>query len=413
MTMRLYQRPKPVFQYLILVFFLGLSPILLKAQNTLKGRVLEYGTKAPIPYASIFLTNTTLGVTADEEGKFSLKIPDGSFDVIVRMLGYESVNFSINTNELPASGYQVQLNTMDQELEEIELEVERDPIWYRNLEYFKWYFIGSSKNGREVVIENEKKLLLDRDTNPNILQVSAKEPIILDNPNLGYKVEFLLVDFQYNFKEETILYKGYPLFIPYKDLGKSKQKKIAKNRAEAYNGSLQHFIHSLYLGISQDEGFVVRRLKKIPNPEKPTKTEMDEARLIFKASSSLEVKDSIQTHFLSKAHLSDEIEILDQNELDPEILLDRHENGRVFIQFEDQIHITYLNETLPREYVGASAGRDKKSPQISRLRITDPKVEIFFSGSFDDPLGIMVEEYMAWERVGDLMPWDYVPIRGK
>jgi hypothetical protein len=36
-------------------------------------------------------------------------------------------------------------------------------------------------------------------------------------------------------------------------------------------------------------------------------------------------------------------------------------------------------------------------------------VEIFENGSLSDPFGIIVEGYMGWERVGDLLPIDYVP----
>ncbi|MBN3582400.1 carboxypeptidase-like regulatory domain-containing protein [Algoriphagus aestuarii] len=407
-------RPKSLVFSMILALFIFYPLFSSFAQQTLKGRVLEYGTEVPVPFASIYLTNTTLGVTADENGSFNLSIPDGSYNVLIRMLGYESVTFSINTNQLPVKGFQVQLDPSDQELEEIDVEEERDPVWYKNLETFKTYFFGTTKNGRAIILKNEKSLLLDRDSNPDILQVSAKEALKFDNPNLGYSLEFLLVQFQYNFKAGTILYKGYPLFIPYENVKSSKAKKIEKNRDSAYKGSLQHFIHSLYVGYSQDEGYIIRRMLKIPNPEKPSKTQMEEAKQIFKSSKSIELKDSLQIHVLSKSTMPDSIIILDQNELDPEVLLERNtENGRVFLKSKDQLHITYTKEPMAREYLGSSTLPPKTSNQISKIKVADEGVELFFSGSFEDPLGILVEDYMAWERVGDLMPYDYVPIREK
>lgn len=403
-------KPKSVHSLLILAFLLVVFSNSSEAQNTLKGRVIEYSTETPIPYASIFLTNTTLGITADEQGEFTLSIPDGSYNVLVRMLGYEPLTFSINTNRLPKKGFQVQLNSEDQELEEIDVEEERDPIWYRNLELFKKYFLGTSKNGQSVQIENEKDLLLDRESHPDILQVSAKNPIQLDNPNLGYHVEFLLVDFEYDFKKETILYKGYPLFIPYEDVKRAKAKKFQKNRGLAYRGSLQHLIHCLYLGVSEEEGYVLQKMKSIPNPDKPSPAIMEEARSLVKSSTSTALKDSIQVHVLSKSTLPDSILVLQQQALDPESLLDREkEEGRVFLNFSDHIHITYTKEPMAREYPGAPIGSYRKSNQISKIKLNDPRVELFASGSFDDPLGIMVEGYMAWERVGDLMPIDFVP----
>lgn len=407
------KRPKSAYLGLFLVFFLFCIAGHSFAQNTLKGRVTEAESETPIPYASVFLTNTTLGITADENGLFSLSIPDGQYDVIVRMLGFESVTFSINTNSLPTKGYQVKLLSSDQELEEIEVEKERDPIWYKNFEKFKELFFGTSKNGRSVSIENEVDLILDNETVPNVLQAKARSDLKLDNPSLGYKLEFSLEEFRYDFDEKTIYYKGYPFFIPYKNLNPAQKKKVEKNRDAAYHGSLQHFIHSLYQGISIEEGFIIKRINRIPNPEKPTKKQFEEAGKIFTSSKSQAIRDSIQIHVLSKSTLDDEIEKIEEVELNPETLLVRSNDGRVFLKFKDQFQVTYSEEPMAREYPGTTAGNTNRGAQISRVYINVPQLEIFFSGTADDPFGLLVEEYMAWERVGDLMPWDYVPIKTK
>jgi hypothetical protein len=409
--MNYIQRPKPVNLLLFLVFFLVSFSVKTSAQNTFKGRVIENESEVPIPFASVFLTNTTLGITADENGLFSLSIPDGQYDVIVRMLGYESVTFSINTNSLPLKGYKVQLIYSEQELEQIEVEIERDPVWYKNFEKFKELFFGTSRNGRSVSLENEEDLILDNETVRDVLQAKAKNILKLDNPNLGYKLEFSLEEFRYNLAKKTIYYKGYPFFIPYKDLNSGKKKRIEKNRDQAYYGSLQHFLHSLYQGISKEEGFIVKRIRKIPNPEKPTKAQFEEARQIFSSSKNLATRDSIQIHVLSKSNLEDEVERVEEFELDPETLLKRNSDGRVFIEYEDQIQITYTKEAMAREYPGKSTGNSNRGVQISRLYITVSHLEIFFSGTADDPFGLLVEDYMAWERIGDLMPSDYVQVK--
>lgn len=406
--------PKSVIFSLILAFFISYQSNPSFAQHQLKGRVIEYETKSPVPYASIFLTNTTLGVTADENGAFSFSIPAGSYNVLVRMLGYESFTFPINTNNLPEKGFQIQIITEDQELEEIDVEEKRDPIWQENLEIFKETFFGTTKNGRAIDLKNERTLILDSDSYPNILHVSAKQAIQLDNPNLGYSIEFLLVDFEYNFKLKTILYKGYPLFTPYENVKSGKAKKLEKNRELAYNGSLQHFIQCLYLGISKEEGYVIKRIKRIPNPNKPSKLQIEEAKTIFKLSNSQELKDSLQINVLSKSTLPDSVTLLDLNELDPETLLERNEeDNRVFLKRLSEFEVTYTKEKMAPEYLGSLSRQSSNSNQVSKIRVIDQEVELFLSGSFEDPLGIMVEDYMAWERVGDLMPFDYVSRKAK
>ncbi|MEN2283906.1 carboxypeptidase-like regulatory domain-containing protein [Algoriphagus sp. SE2] len=408
--MNFIKRPKSVILNLFLVFFLFVLKPNVFAENILKGRVTEEETEIPVPFASVFLINTTLGITADKNGQFSLSIPDGQYDVIVRMLGYEPVTFTVNTNSLPAKGYKIQLLTSDQELEQVEVERERDPVWYKNFEKFKELFFGTSKNGRAVSIENEEDLILDSETVPNLLQAQARNILKLDNPNLGYELEFSLEEFRYDIENKTIYYKGYPFFIPYKDLSLSKEKKIEKNRDAAYQGSLQHFIHSLYQGNSIDEGFIIKRIIKIPNPEKPTKKQFEEARSIFRTIKSQIIRDSIQINVLSKADLEDEIEKVEEAELDPETLLIRNEDGRVLLKYKDQFQVTYTREPMAREYPRTIGTQNKKN-QISKVTISVPDLEIFFSGTADDPFGLLVEGYMAWERVGDLMPWDYVPIK--
>jgi hypothetical protein len=77
---------------LLLFFFCPVS-----AQNytqTVKGRVIDQDTKAPIFGAKVFILNTspTLGTTSDTEGYFSLeKVPIGRYDFKISYIGYEDV----------------------------------------------------------------------------------------------------------------------------------------------------------------------------------------------------------------------------------------------------------------------------------------------------------------------------------
>jgi hypothetical protein len=132
-------------KWIYVLLFTHIISFAASSQQILKGRILEPVSESPIPYATVYLANTTLGTTADENGAFSMEIPSGSFEVIVRMLGYESATFSIQSNRLPKPGYVIFLKPSDTELNEIEVEDERDPSWYKNLQTFKLYFLGNSK----------------------------------------------------------------------------------------------------------------------------------------------------------------------------------------------------------------------------------------------------------------------------
>lgn len=367
-------KPNSILLKIVLgLFFLGLHPAL-QAQHIFKGSIADSENQEPIPYATVFLTNTTLGVSADEGGSFSISIPDGNYEVIVRMMGYGNLTYRIQTDNLPPQGFKFLLNRVEEELETVQVESDRDPAWYRNLALFKDYFLGMSKNGKNCTIENDNVLRIDDQSEPGLLQVKASDVLKIHNPLLGYFIEYSLVDFKYRSRQGYVFYGGYSLFIPDSTLSNRRLKKAKKQREIAYSGSIQHLIRSMYEGNTTEEGFVIRKLYRMPNPNDPGK-------------------------------------FIDQVESDPisiDELLVKDEAGKVFLKFEDYLYITFTEENESAEYRGiATSG--PPGPQVSLMHLETDSVEIYANGSYADPYGILVEGYIAWERIGDLLPMDYGP----
>ena len=356
-----------VKQFLFLSLLLANSGAF--SQQLFKGTIVDAARDEPIPYATVFLTNTTFGVSADEEGRFALNAPKGNYDVIVRMLGYEPLTFSLNTAEIKPQGYRIMLQPIEDELDEIEVKEERDPAWYRNLEIFKAYFLGTSANSKNAEIRNETDLRLDDQSTQGVLTVKAVDVLEVENPNLGYRIQYLLTDFRYDRSKGYTFYGGNPLFFPDSTLGPAKLKKVEKAREEAYRGSLQHFIQALYLGKVREEGFEIRRLDRLP-------------------------KDG---GFLDQ--LTSEI-------VDEETLLSRDRDGTVMISYDFHLHILYKLEKESTEYAGVMNG-PKAGNQTTIMKLEVDSLELYENGGYSDPFGIMVEGYMAWERVADLLPLDY------
>ncbi len=62
---------------------------------TLKGKIIAEG--APLPFATVTITNTTLGVASDLNGEFELGfIPEGEFTIKAQAIGYKSVEKTYN-----------------------------------------------------------------------------------------------------------------------------------------------------------------------------------------------------------------------------------------------------------------------------------------------------------------------------
>ena len=367
-------KPNPILQKIVLGFFLFLVPSNSFAQNIFKGTIADYETGEGIPYATVFLANTTFGVSADGEGKFSLTIPDGNYEVIVRMLGYEGLTYNLRTAELQPQGYKLLLIAADEELDVLYVEESRDPAWYRNLGEFKRNFLGTSEIAQSCQLLNETVLRLDDHTEPGVLKVSATDLMKINNQKLGYRIDYWLKEFKYQAREGYVFYAGYPFFIEDSTLSKSNRRKVEKRRDIAYKGSLQHLIRSFYEGNAEGEGFVLRKIYRMPDPSKPGKF----------------------------------IDQLDTSPISQDVFIRKNLDGEVFLSFQDHLHITYIHERESIAYLGSSY-RGKPGNQVSIMHLEIDSLKIFPNGSYDDPFGLLMEGYMAWERVGDLLPIDYEP----
>ena len=66
--------------------------VLAAAQTTkVRGTVTDADTGEPIPFAGIYFKDTTIGLTADIDGRFTLETRDPSVKVLVcQLLGYDT-----------------------------------------------------------------------------------------------------------------------------------------------------------------------------------------------------------------------------------------------------------------------------------------------------------------------------------
>ena len=118
-----------IFLHLVFGFFFLLTSSLSFAQAIFKGTIVDIETEEPIPNASVFLANTTFGTSSDEEGKFSLYIPDGNYEVIIRILGYEGLTFNLPSSTVQPQGYRFKLVSVDEDLDEMEVSDVGIEIW--------------------------------------------------------------------------------------------------------------------------------------------------------------------------------------------------------------------------------------------------------------------------------------------
>ncbi|WP_194777305.1 carboxypeptidase-like regulatory domain-containing protein [Pararhodonellum marinum] len=388
--------------FLTFLFFLFTCCV---SGQVLKGVVLDDDTGEPVPYSTIFLNNTTFGVSADVEGNFSLKIPKGNYEVVVRNLGYELVVINIRTEELKPF-YEIRLISDTRQLSEIKVDGERDALWYRNLEIFKALFLGTSENGRKCKILNPEVLVLDSESKAGTLSAKAMDVLKISNPKLGYEIDYILICFKIDSISNEVYFQGYPSYKNFAKYESKLPRRIIKSREQAYRGSIHHFLKSIFYDKDEEEGYLIRQVKRVPNPERPSDELIIDAKRKFSQASNSVEKDSLYQNYISREHLPEIISVGDTTFSNGSVFTMKNQDDKLMLRFEDYLEVTYTEEKMQLAYYGLTSAFYPKA-QTSLLKMTVPYTIINHQGLTENPFDIFLQGYMGWEKMGDALPLDY------
>ncbi|KQM67216.1 hypothetical protein ASE74_07065 [Pedobacter sp. Leaf216] len=81
-----------------LLFFCGLTNFVLAQQFTITGTVKD-SSGQPVPFASVYLKNTTTGTSANVDGKYSMKLKSGEYTLSFRAVGFKQQDHIINLKD--------------------------------------------------------------------------------------------------------------------------------------------------------------------------------------------------------------------------------------------------------------------------------------------------------------------------
>lgn len=210
-------------------------------------------TGKPLKSATVFISGSQRITMCDEAGRFRFDHMDqGSYQLTVTMVGYTA--FSENVS---IQGKSVNIN--------IKLKLKQTVLKQVNIggkdnfdalfKIFRETFLGKTKNANDCIIVNPR--VINFSTEKGLLLADADDFLIIENPNLGYRIKYLLKSFGYNAKIDVTLYDGETSFEPIKGSAKM-QKEWDKNRLKAYQGSFMHFLRSVYHNTVLKEGFLIK-----------------------------------------------------------------------------------------------------------------------------------------------------------
>lgn len=399
-----------------LFFFLLLSyPVFPQVTGT----VISEPGRQPVPFASVFINNSTLGTTTDENGRFSLsRLTPGKHELVVSLLGYEKF-FTVITvpQEKPLT---ILLREKSTQLDQVTVRAFDKDGWKTWGTLFTESFIGTSANAKRTVLKNTGDLRFRHNKKENVLEVFAVAPLRVQNRALGYDLEYHLELFRIDFKNNSQVYAGYPFFKEARSVSKSH----IRRRESAYNASLMKFMRSLYHNTVQKDGYSVRKMVEIRNREKErikairekyTLKELDASGRLLSVSApaypeDIYTPDSL-AYFRTVLGQPDSKFSLYKDTLSTFQLVRTDPEGLKKLYFKDYL---YVVNTLHKEdplYLEFKREKRVPAPQTSLLSmLEDEAIEIQENGNYFPPLNLFTGDYWGWSnKIADLLPLDYKP----
>ncbi|HEX7844539.1 MAG TPA: carboxypeptidase-like regulatory domain-containing protein [Chitinophagaceae bacterium] len=397
---------------ILFLLFLSLPAL---SQRTIKGRVVNVANGAAIPGSSVFITNTSKGTVSDASGNFELTdVPSGKHELVISSIGYETTVYPFSDAELPLR-LRVELKIKVKELQNVTVEPYVEEGWDKWGNTFKENFLGYTANAKRCRINNEWSIRFRYFKKSDRLIAFSDVPIEIENKALGYRITYQLEDFEINFKEGLSVFMGYSL---YEELDKDK-KKWARKREEAYNGSLMHFIRSLYADSLHENGFEMRRLFKVPNEEK------QRVKNIYPVTHSSAIaggtfvitqpKDGLHpdstAYYRGVLRQPDFLELYGKDLLTADSVIVKRDGDYKLFYWENYLFITYKNELEDAAFLQSKM--QMRSPYHQRSSLYLPELNPLWierNGNYYNPRDMFFMGYWGWsDKMGDSLPLDYQP----
>lgn len=341
----------------------------------ISGTVVSRETNLPMAGASVFAQNTTFGTVTNGEGKFSLQLPAGGYEIAVTFTGYTTETKRITSSEGETRNLAFELKQKEKEMEAVSVvattEVKNGYEKYGN--FFLDHFIGRTANSASCSIRNPEALKFYFSKKRNRLKVTATEPLQIENRALGYHIKYSLDSFTHAYETQVSLYTGYPLFEEMVTGDSIQQQLWVTERHKAYKGSLLHFMRSIYHKELKEEGFEIQFL------------------ISYNSKDTAFIPKNIYT-----------------------ALNYQKDDSTQSVEFRPNQQMIGVLYTKEKPAAGFLAENKQASGdfQFSILNFAaGQSVIIEQNGYYFDQTDISISEYWTWDKVADQLPYDYIPLK--
>jgi hypothetical protein len=397
----------------ILLFILVIQGLTTaSAQNKLliSGQITDE-TGQPLPGAGVSIGGFRLGTVADSTGHYQLKVGPGNYNLIFQMLGYMTATANLVADNKPII-FNIKLKESITRLSEVVIRPERrNKKWEKS---FRESFIGITPNAKACKILNPEVLRFEYNAEKKILTASTNDLLVVENKALGYRIKYLLKYFQKDEETGLVFFYGLPTFEELKSTPKQLQQ-YAKKRAEAYMGSPEHFFSALYKETLELEGFMVRNLVKKKNPRFIPEKNIDES--LARLSEKMEgpkgyILNDVLVILKNKRREMDSVEVLSSGEFYISGLVRQKSDNLKTLRFDGALYVVYTPERERSAYRDSGFRIERPGEyadyQVSVINHTNGELSFYADGRIFDPASVIIEGHMAYERIADMVPRDYL-----
>ena len=397
-------------RYLRLVIILGCwlgAAFAARAQGRITGVVQDSVTHEPLAFSSVFLANTTLGATTNENGAFVLeRVPKGTYDIVGSYVGYKLSKQPI-TVAAGATAPAVTLRLASSGPQLSEVVVKADAHQEDNYRKFIDLFVGKTTFSKQCRITNPEDVDIAYNDTSKTLTATTPNFVQIENKALGYRIKYYGLHFDYNTESEATSFDGQTVFEEMKPKDEQQRRQWAANRVAAYNGSLTHFLKSVYDNQVKEENFLAQQVRLVL-PLRAVRGE----QALKKKKGAFTAADQDSMRVWSElppiAQLNPAARSIDS-------LRRVSEDGHTFLRFTNELQVVFFGEApdpaynTPMSPIGPLGAKSPSKRQVSRLTLLAPETEIRPNGTLVNPLDVVSGEYWGFQKIGEFLPLDYAP----
>ncbi|MCP9756519.1 carboxypeptidase-like regulatory domain-containing protein [Lacihabitans sp. CCS-44] len=346
---------KPIVLIFIFAFWSNIA--FGQQKYEIAGTVSDSVSGNGLPFVNVYFQGSTIGTQTDENGNFRItNVKSGKYKLVASMVSFKP-NIKVLTIDKDINKLTIKLEEDQTALKELKVVGKRDKEWENNFKDFSLEFLGNNFKKKEVFVKNKEVVNFEKHF--DTYTATAFEPLVIENYKLGYRVHFILQNFEK--KEGRITINGIPRFENLTALNENQRLLWENNRIKAYRGSLKHLVKAILFKQLKEQNFRCQYLETDP--------------------------DNMGFHEITALGNNSQLKFIDSN-----LVYKTNAENVFLVNFSHRVLVKYWN--------------GNRLLERSILKQQMP-IEVDEIGNIFDPMSIAISGGMADRRMASLLPFDF------